>query len=52
MDFIEMYELHSTTGRLNWTERKPKMMKYKKKNVFNWTFLTLTFYYTLQYSVF
>lgn len=29
MDFIELSEHHSTTGGLNWTERKPTMMKYK-----------------------
>lgn len=27
MDFIEISEHRSATGRLNWTERKPKMMK-------------------------
>lgn len=37
IDFIEMSEHHSATGRLNWTERKPKMMKNKKWFVFNWT---------------
>jgi len=48
MDFIDMSEHHSATGRLNWTERKPKMMKYLKKKkkkkrwfILNWTLLLL-----------
>lgn len=41
VDFIEML-ITAHQGRLNWTERKPKVMKYKKTFVFYYDSLFIT----------
>lgn len=41
MDFIDISEHHSSTGRLNWTERKPKLMKYFFKD----GYIEIDYYY-------